>query len=340
MKNIVLLCGFGWSGSSAVADWLYDSGDFSQPGIEQEILPISFGLCRGLRAAERNTYLDAVLSAYALLPDSKLMKHQIKKSFANSNPHVSIMLFFSRIKYYLYKAARRKLLQRMDSSLSNLLRGEFRTDEHYLRDVSLFFDTLQKIRGANSGRDISKDSREQLEYIFSNIIHHFLDRHADSEKITVLDNAISGYFLDYVKYIDFSRFDNVYVIIVTRDPRDQFVDRVANSLTTFAHSHKGFVGEYLKYQNLINSFMEDCAEEKNVKIFDTNFECFIRNQSGLREKIWNNFLADGVVGGAYRSEKRLFDADKSMRNIGLWKRSGLSRQISYISRELSAFCRD
>jgi hypothetical protein len=336
-KDVVFLCGFGWSGSSAVADWLYDSGKFSQPGIEQEILPISFGLCRALNAAEANYHLDTVLSAFALLPDNHLFKTQLKKNLPKSSLPLLLTLSLSWIQFLIFRSARRKLTNRMDLALSALLSGDFRKSEGYISDVSGFFDILDQIRQSGDSPETKSSISESLTKYFTSILLRLTNAHGGADNIVTLDNAISGYFLRYFKYVDFSNFRRAHIITISRDPRDQFIDRVACSLKTTRFSHKEFVRDYKAHQVAIESLEDHCRRAPNVSIINVRFEDFVINANSVRDCVWKALSESLGIEHDHSSHSNKFNPEKSVKNIGIWKQSKLKRQLLYISHELQPF---
>jgi hypothetical protein len=132
----------------------------------------------------------------------------------------------------------------------------------------------------------------------------------------LLDQAGSGWNpIESTKY-----FFNRKIILVTRDPRDQFVFMKINKN---AHSLNGFIDWYKEMQFRLVS-------NKDPILINIKFEDFIINHERMTNLICNHLLINS-------NKQSSYDPNNSKKNIGKYKSFLSKNEIDEIEKNLSDF---
>lgn len=113
-------------------------------------------------------------------------------------------------------------------------------------------------------------------------------------------------------------------ILITRDPRDQYVDRV-NSGWMEESSHKKFITQY---ENYLKQTQKYTAMYKNFKLHQYNFEDLVMKKD-TRSEILK--LCDLAESGLNNN----FNYEKSQKNIGIWKDYEKQDEVSEIKKHFN-----
>jgi hypothetical protein len=140
-----------------------------------------------------------------------------------------------------------------------------------------------------------------------------------SEKVNrpvVLDNAGSGWNpIESTKY-----FYNRKIILVTRDPRDQFV---FIKKAKKGDSVDGFIDWYLEMVKRIKNV-------ENNLLLKIKFEEFVTKHKEILDLICDHLLIDRTISSTY-------DPNLSFKNIGLYKKFLKKNEIDKIEKKLSGY---
>ncbi len=174
--------------------------------------------------------------------------------------------------------------------------------------------------------DIAAPGEEFLtlakKYLAGLLSDSFRDRKENTDAV-ILD--LASYHCRPDRMLNY--FDNAKMVIVDRDPRDNFVE-VKRSIMKNAS-----VEDFILWYRLMrsqNSYYE------NDKVLKINFEDIVLNYETSLDKIISHLEIDPAV---HREKGKYFKPDLSEENIGLW-RNYESQPIEKIYSELKEFCRD
>jgi len=363
----IFIAGYRWSGSGAVSDWL--AGHHSLCRVEGsevafgEIRALNYGLRYLLQTASGRIKYGEKFGRWALCPDPKLWNTVLGSFLTRERGSLAWLyllldqLYFTVARFHVNPPVT-KYKQLLDLQLGM----DFRLDEEYLLFVSKLNSSFRNYMkdNINSGFEKGPENFKEVGYQVSMLLSFFYNRLSRNGKILIFDNAISGINPEHFKLLDSSVFFGQIIIFVRRDPRDQFAELVKFSGSTFSWSVGKFIRQYRATQEKTRQFIESVSNipclgenQKCAKfIRQVSFEEFVLNTDNSRSRLkddlqefWEPFglkrieewavgepdleVADGMNG--------LFNPQKSKKNIGIWRSSGLQRQMNRISNELSEF---
>lgn len=323
----VPVLGYGWSGSSAVVDFLREFSVTWEPGIEFRLIKDPYGLMDlkyniidrweplNVDIAIKNflwfTYHLNVQSGrfklsnglgYERVWGDKFL--EITREFVNkiapfkydSNWH---FLEFQKSKQeVLYDKIRYKIWPFSKKRIPKLFYAQLKQDD---------FDKLCK---------------EYVDELISVIIN------ADKTHV-VLDQAVP------IQNIEVARnyFTNYKTIVVDRDPRDQYVDLINSNMLIGAdikktHDVDKFITWFLPYRRN----QSEVKQMENVKFI--RFEQLILNYKETSKEIMD-FL--GLDNAQHVERLTRLKPNVSAKNIGLWKEYPYPEEIKYIESKLKAY---
>lgn len=139
-------------------------------------------------------------------------------------------------------------------------------------------------------------------------INDLFDEVARREGVThvVIDQALRPWMMQYLPC-----FGDADVFIVRRDIRDQIVDRVNHG----QEDDPDFLTEMVQRLSSVNQAISKFSGSAHYRIRHIWFEDFVTNANGCREEI----LSDLGIDANKTHGERKFQAEKSVRNIGLYK---------------------
>lgn len=311
---------------------------FFNPSAEKEILQVNYGLCRALQLAETGAYSDIMICAYCALPDFSLASQLTKKNFPTGVIPRSFAAGLSGAQFLAYGFLRKNFIKRMPAATTYLVGSDFRKSLDYVHAVNSFYDALRDVRRLGHPNEVDVEAQSPAGRAFSDIMRMILTvaRSRSRESIPLFDNCIPGPELRFIDCLDPTQIGPITVISVRRDPRDQFIERVENSLTTSRFSVKKFVHRYELQTSLGRRHVQKINLRPSCHAFFISFEDFTRNREGLRDRIAAEIESiHGVRLPAALGPK--FRPEASEKNIGLWRHGRLRSQIDYIERTLGGF---
>ena len=367
----IFVAGYRWSGSGAVSDWLAGHDDLCRvEGSEAafgEIRAINYGLRFLVQTAAGRIHYGERLGRWALCPDPTLWNKILGSPLTRERGSLSVL--YTLVDALYYSVARLNVIPsvtKYKDLLDAQLGRDFRTDREYLDTVTELTKVLRKyMQRKNKQREeeisfAGPEGDEEVRYTASQLLSLIYQRLSTNNRVLIFDNAISGLYPELFNLLDPSIFSGQVIIFVRRDPRDQFVELVKYSGSTFPWSVGKFIDQYRKTQEKTKKFIESISslskfsDKEGCTIFirQISFEAFVLNKDNIRtslkddlqqfwepfgiEKIsnWNTAspetaLEDGMNG--------LFNPEKSKLNIGIWRTSGLKSQINRIANELSEY---
>lgn len=124
--------------------------------------------------------------------------------------------------------------------------------------------------------------------------------------------------------------DNSKCIIIDRDPRDIFVTSLSNGDNDdIPKNYKTFVKRF-RYQREQVKYREDDMN----RVLRLYFEDLVMNYDETVKKI---MLFLGLEEQDHTSKKRYFDPEKSLSNVGAWRRFEDKQAITYIEQHLQEY---
>ena len=265
-KYIIIL-GTTFSGSGAVSDYLIGRGDINDPlGGQEYLLPI---LPNGLMALESISdksfdpaTAEYVLSEFKSIAD-KLMSYWTKMSKDKN--------LIKKIPFY------KKFIEEFinDVSIADFPMRLLWREELLKSPVEIFIEKIQRRFGIK--KKVSKTrlikSKEELVIAAQNM-HDKMFRSNEDDRPVLLDQGGSGWNpIESTKY-----FLDCKVVLVTRDPRDQFAEIKYYKKGT---SVNGFVDWYKEMQRRLKQI-------NDPKVLLISFEDFVLKNKNFTEKLCNH----------------------------------------------------
>ena len=321
-KELICVTGFGHSGSGAVADLL---SEYSSVTVASN--PDPNGSLR-VRAAE-DIEFDVVRGAGGLFA----IEGVISKPNVHSQDAVCKMFCALFQRYY---------------SPSSAVYGEhFRCiTRKFLDDIIDYkipspfgYEFCPQLAGVGKkGFNILYGDEQQIPMfwlktmdgscyrrIASEYVKSFL-RLIPSEKILVLDQAVSDCTADMDKYSDY--FGPLKLIASYRDPRDVYATGISRKEFWIPQDPKVFVKWYMRQ---INPYL---TMRRNDFLL-LRFEDLVCDYFATIKKI-ENFI--GLTASDHIRNKKAFDPDVSIKNVGCYKRCSSVNAIEVITNELREYC--
>ncbi|MBO4643366.1 MAG: sulfotransferase [Alphaproteobacteria bacterium] len=343
-KQYVCVCGQGWSGSLAVVEYLNDFSDCYAINTEIDVCLREFGIFGMYLLLEQNVPIYGVLDRFDtyihhVAPRINYMPHVCEKSLeeellriskefldkicwrSTRNFYTHDLCFIDKIikncvavpvfkgdslKTKLKKALFRRIINGKDATLQvecpmltqpkDILRVCVTTDEYkeaakqFLRDYAALFTDKPKF-----------------------IVDNFVD----------LEFLSDGTF-DKLR----SFFDDLKVVFVCRDPRDQFVSQSKRGICSDER-----VDEFIR---LSKERSWKNYPHNNPSILDVRFEDFVLKHEETSKKILD-FLGIDAAG---KIAEPKYDLDFSKNNVGRWKAYPNQKVMEKIASELKEYIYD
>lgn len=305
MKKFVIVAGYGWSGSSALVDYLKEFDKAVVPNVEFRLIKDPYGiadledslmsrwdyvnsaaaiedffwLAKRCSYKPRNYFSPQGLGYSELLTPSflKITKEYLSSltSFSYHNNNIHSIFKQSYISYL-----KKRILNTINRRTHGLLgKEDCGNVNHFSKPEYDFF--IQK-------------TREYVERIFDGF---------PDDKIIVLDQAVSPLHTETLKY-----FNNVKMIIVDRNPTDIYVDlvrcrRLIGKELSITHDPE----VYVKWHNAIRP--SSCCYDN---VLNVGFEDLVLNYDVTTRRILE-FIGWDL---GKQSQFAFFNPDVSKKNIG------------------------
>ena len=326
----VPVLGYGWSGSSAVVDFLREFSVTWEPGIEFRLIKDPYGL------------MD--------------LKYNLIDRWEPLNVDIAIKNFLWFAYHLSIKSGRFKLTNGMgyesvwgdkflditNNFVKKLSPFQYENNWHFL-DFQQSKSTVlfKKVKGRllpNWRKELPnlyyadcKETefcqwcKEYIDALMACIIQ-------DNKKFIVLDQAVPIQNIEVAE----DYFINYKAIVVDRDPRDQYVDLINSNMLIGAdikktHDVDKFINWFLPYRKN----QEEIKKMRNVKFI--YFEKLILDYEKTSNDIMN-FL--GLEESQHIAKGTRLKPEISAKNIGLWKKYPYPDEIKYIEEKLKAYIHD
>ncbi|ADH86494.1 hypothetical protein [Desulfurivibrio alkaliphilus] len=305
-------------------------------GSFEEIRALSYGVQGLLLAREQKIIFGERLARYSLCPDPGLWSRVFGKSLyrgwgaAFGWPALLDRVLFMAVRHKLRPkpALYRPLLQQY-------LGRDFAEDREYLDLLSRLVAALRACR-YEAGKGCSVVHDPAVAATVSALFALFYDRLCRTGVIPVFDNAFAGMQARYFHLLQTAVFQRQLIFLVYRDPRDQFVELVRHSVRTRPSMVGAFIRQYKQNMQDSRQLLADSRGKFLRLLSFEEFVCHQAKREDLRREL-DQFFADAVLPGGWRAG--LFQAAQSRKNIGIWRQSGLRRQMERIMRELPNYLR-
>ena len=303
----IIVLGTTFSGSGAVFDYLNGRGDLYEPLFGQEyLLPI---LPNGLMTLEAvsDKAFDPATTEHALIQfkdiANKLMNYWARREDVRLNQ-----------KLPLYKTA-------IDEFINDISFADFPMRllwrELKQTPIQRILDKFKKRLGFRKKDPQTRllVSQEDLVIAAKKMHNKMFKFHAEGRPI-LLDQGGSGWNpIESTKY-----YSNCKIVLVTRDPRDQFVEIKHYKKAT---SIKGFIEWYKEMQKRLKSI-------KNPNILKIQFEDFVLKNKDFSDKLCNHMSISSKITSSYVP-------DSSKKNIGKFHKILSKNEIEIIESNLREF---
>lgn len=317
--QVVIIGGFGGSGSSAAVDLLREFDTFQDLNLEFRVLVDPDGILN----LENNLINNwtPFQSDMAIKRFKKLINRLTKK---NIFPYFRVDLtrkfgkdFISLSNKYIYKLISFSY-SGMWLGINNPIWWIYRKFKQ--KFVIKFFNYYKPI--------YISFKKEQFIDITKNYLKELFESNINDKKINyiILDEVYAS--LNPSRVLKY--FDCPKMIIVHRDPRDTFVGALKNEFHFIPHE----VGAFINWYECLQKQTRSCTCE-NEKILRLNFEDLVLKYNET-VKIILEFLDAKNYKHFYK--KKYFNPDISIKNIEIWKDYKNQHEIELIYNNLKEYC--
>ena len=276
--NHIIVVGSGYSGSSAIRDYLISRKDCIAPFYNQEFRFVNDP--DGLDSLYLNLYKNFSLNTSAeSLNRFKIFAKNTSKIKFNNNKKISFLYsnnFMKLIEEYLRKII--KIEYFANPQFRTIKETKYQTflDRIFKKFFSQNFNDKFKMGIACGEKDFLNFTRKLIKDII------LLNIKKKKEKILpniILDQAVNFFKPETA----FRYYDNLKIIIVTRDPRSIYYSMKSRNSKKYPWKN---IETFTEWYKLIMNLKQ---KQKNKNILNVRFENFAKNFSKETIKI-NNFL--------------------------------------------------
>ena len=302
-KYIILL-GTTYSGSGAVYDYLAGRGDLHDPLDGSEyLLPQSPGGLMALEAASGDAFHHA-MSDYAVIQFTKLAQKLARsprrspygKAYVSHVPE-----FLNEIEHFLLEITVAKMPMSLEWQ-KMMEHGTVRIIGRLKARLGIH-STPMTTHIICSQHDLVHAAKKMHDRLF----------HSSSKKPVLLNQAGSGWNpVHSTRY-----FEGRKVVLVTRDPRDQFAELKQ-------YKRAADVDEFIKWYRALQ---QRIVAVNNKLVMVLPFEEFVLNNKSTVELLCNHFSLDFSIPSTYQ-------ASHSKKNIGKYENWLSAHEINRIEAEI------
>lgn len=338
-KNLraILVCGYAWSGSSAVLDLLKELKSYKHFEPEFRLITDPGGILDLENAITNNKSYTVV---------NKTIKHfkniiEIYGRKFHWWSNVKITRIFEKIGFNYNKYMNDEFNHISEEYIEKLIEleynGDLITDFYDLNRLKFLFIkakfsfhkiSRRKMKSSNKIFFSSKSSDEFLE-ITREYMKDLCRAIIQNEEVNrvVFDQGVQP--SNAIKGMRF--FDSVKSIIVDRDPRDIFSQTYDFLFNTSIPNRN--VKQFIKWYKLSRKGREQ--SEKSDDILFIQFEDLIFNYEKVTKQIFN-FLNESSSN--HIDKNKYLKPEESKKNIGIWRNFKHQNYINEIEKELNDFC--
>ncbi len=331
---IISTCGFGSTGSSAVADYLLEcEGTQVFDNVEFMIATDPDGL-EDLEFQLMNHHSRITSSEYAIQRFHRMIMNHEREWIVNTPIEKSkieqltntYLKNISQISFVGYTPAidlnRNRLIEHYFGYSILWNRVVHRLEKRNIIKRNYDIYPLGTVQAAIRPSNFYEESRKYVKLLLENM-------GCDFSKHIVLDQAFSG--CDPAK--SFSFFENPYAIVVDRDPRDLFIFANEVLLSRGRFMPTNDVKEFVKYYRLMRDGMP--YKNPNERIINISFESMIYDYDRTAKKI------DDFLNLKNNNRKTIFVPEISAANTNLVKKfPKYAKEVEYIESSLEDYLFD
>lgn len=308
LPQYIIVLGTTYSGSGAVYDYLKGRDDLFDPlkGVEYQLPHMPNGLLSLEAVSGRGFHpptADYILSQFEIITE-KLARPKTYwrygRSYSNNLPE-----FKSAIKDFINEITATNISMRLN--WHRLFESPFKYIFNQLKNYTGIKVAVPKTRILVSQDKLISASQKLHDKIFK----------TDPDKRPILLNqAGSGWNpVESTKY-----FPNNKLVLVTRDPRDQFLEIKKYKKAIFVEE---FINWYKEMLKRLDQF-------KDKNLLKITFEDFVYNNKNMIEVLCNHLSISSATFSKYQ-------VDESKKNIGIYKEFLKKDELSQIEHHLSEF---
>lgn len=309
-NNFIIVLGTTKSGSGAVFDYLSGRGDLYDPlnGTEYQVPQMPNGLMM-LEAISKIAFhpptADFVLSEFEKLA-KKLFRAETPWQYGK-NYYLKIPSFENEIIQFIEEICVSKLPMRLHWHRSMQSKSK----------IIYFFDKLKNYLGFNEKVPNTRLIVSGEDFVIATQkLHHRLFQMNSDMRPVLLNQAGSGWNpIESTKY-----FLNRKVVLVTRDPRDEFAELVQIKK---ANSVDGFVNWYKEMQFRLKKI-------NNPVLLRLRFEDFVKKNNEIVIQLCDHLSLKSNILSSY-------EPNISKKNIGKYKKILSHNEIKIIENKLSEY---
>ncbi len=310
LTNYIIVLGTTYSGSGAVYDYLSGRGDLYDPlqGIEYQLPQMPNGLMT-LEAITENAFHPGTAD-YVLNQFEKIIKNLSRSEtiYRYGKGYTSkIPLFEKLINEFIEEICAAKLPMRL----------HWHRSMNSQSSIKYFFLKLKNYLGINEKFPSTRllISREDFIVAAQKLHNKLFQKNSDKRPI-LLNQAGSGWNpIESTKY-----FLNRKVILVTRDPRDQFAELKQYRKIISA---EGFINWYKEMQRRLK-------EIDNPNILCLSFEDFVYKNKKMINALCEHVSLKPNISSSY-------EPNLSIKNIGKYKKIINKNEIDIIESRLTEY---
>lgn len=328
--NFIGVSGYGWSGSGALVDLLKELEGVYEPRVEFSLIWEPYGVLDLESSLVHNwDFLRHDTAIRDFLKYAKLLSRNRKKLGLWGEGYSAKLGidFLGKAESYIESlvdmelSANTRLLEYRKTRLESLvgtLKRKMLPESWSAGYEKLYFSK-------KTHEDFIALTKAFIEDIFYSCIE------ARDKKYILLDQAIPIHNIDKsLRY-----FNNIKCFIVDRDPRDIYVDLIANNALVGLECKTDSLESARKFISWFKFLRENESEvARNKNTMALRFEDVVVNSLEARKKVCN-FLGDSTSNFHLDT---FFFSEVSRKNIGLWKTSPNIRSINLIRNSLREYC--
>ena len=319
--KIVITIGTGNSGCGAVHDFLISNSKYKSPFKDQEFRMIDDP--------------DGILNLY----------HNFYKNCSINNSSNAIMRFKNYINNLInlemnvnnknVKIYNKNVLSLTNKYIKNITTVDYNSFPQFIAIQTGFFKKnyfhfKKKLFGSKNNESFFKMYLPIKEDIFLKQSKIYLNKiiryQFENKKIDhiVLDQAFNMFnFAD-----SFSFFDNVKIILVTRDPRGIYNSMKTRGSLAYPHYNLDIWTEwYGQIMKQFNLYKKKIPKKYKKNILEIKFEDFVKNHTKEQKKILN-FLKTSKIDNKFDINKSKFNAYKAQYELSSLDKNYIKKKLS------------
>ena len=319
--KIVLIVGTGSSGSGAISDFLTKSTKYKNPfkGQEFRIIDDPDGIL--------NMYYNFYINNSINNPSNAIMRF---KNYIENLINLKVKINNKQTKVY-----DKKILSITNEYIRNITTLSYHAYPQFIEIQTSFFkrkffNLKKKISQSKGGDNLFNMYLPAKKEIFlkqsKNYLRKIIQCHSQNKKINhiVLDQSLNMWNFTEI----FSYFDDVKIILVTRDPRSIF-----NSMKN--RDAKAYPGYNLKiwtkwYEQIMYKFInykKKIPKKYKKYVLEIKFEDFCQNYESERNKVLN-FLNTKKINDNFDIKNSKFNVFKAKKELSVFEKNYIKKKLS------------